>query len=288
MRRVYSIANLIVEMIGEQTLRLVSGLPGFDVFEIDDQNSPDTDISIHLDKNIDTTCLTNVHTIHHFKVLDIDHFFAICKEGYLFEMYRMDGGKIVSIIYNPEGNNVFISPCDCVMSLKYALWIAYLLPAIQKNILPIHASTIVKDSGAILFLGESGTGKSTHTRLWMKYIDDSYLLNDDSPLLSLKDDKIFVSGSPWSGKTHCYKQEIVPLKAIVRLSQYSQNIMNCHNVLGSIGAIHPSFPPFIAYDSFLSEKLLNMIDQIVKRTPIYELKCLPNKQAAEVAYTTIY
>ncbi|WP_165042768.1 hypothetical protein [Dysgonomonas sp. ZJ709] len=288
MRKIYSIAGLKVELSGESTMQQLTRLPEFDVFEIDDQSEVNIDIFIRMDENVDAAYFTEVCHIHRFNVLDIEHSFSTCKEGYLYEMHRQDGSKIVSVIYNPHSNDVLMSSCNCPISIKFAMWIAYSLPAVKEKVLPIHASTIVKDSEAVLFLGESGTGKSTHTRLWLQYIENAYLLNDDSPLLRIKDDKIFVCGSPWSGKTHCYRQEIVPLKAMVRLSQYPENKMSRSSKLNSIGAIHPSFPPFLAYDGLFSEKIIYCLDKILKDTPVYELKCRPDKQAAEVAYTTIY
>lgn len=288
MKKIYSIAGLTVEMTGQRMLQQIIKFPGFDIFEIEEQGEPDVDIHIHMDKHIDVSDLTDICPIHSFKLLDVNHSFSMCKEGYLFEMHDRAGEKIIGLTYDPQGNTVFISSSESELYIKYAVWIAYFLPAIKREVIPIHASSIVKDSGAVLFLGESGTGKSTHTRLWLKYVEDSYLLNDDSPLLCIKDDKIFVCGSPWSGKTHCYRQEMIPLKAIVRLGQYSENIISRLDILRSIGAVHPSFPPFSAYDKLLSERVIRLIDKIVRDIPVYELKCLPNRDAAEIAYRMIY
>ncbi|WP_051697988.1 hypothetical protein [Prevotella sp. 10(H)] len=288
MKKIYSIADLNVELNGEQTLQRVIDLPGFDIFEIENPGQENVDIRILMDRDIDTANLIEICPIHRFKVLDVDHCFSAHRDGYCFEMHRLDKSRIVSITYNPHENIVFMSPCDCNMSIKYAVWIAYLLAAVNRNVIPIHASAIVKNSQAVLFLGESGTGKSTHTRLWLQYIEDSHLLNDDSPLLCIKNDKILAYGSPWSGKTDCYKQEIFPLKAIVRLKQYPENVMTRFGKLKSIGAIQPSFPPFLAYDEFYTQKIIFLIDRIVSYIPVYEFKCLPDKQAAEMAYAEIH
>jgi hypothetical protein len=288
MKKLYSIAGLKVELRGGKTIQLISELPGFDVFEINDKDTKEADIHIHTDMDINTKSLTNIRHIHYFVVLDTKHSFSICKEGYLYEMCRLNGSKIISIIYDPHRSNVIMSSPQYNTYIKYAMWVAYVLPAVEKKVLPIHASSVVKNSEAILFLGESGTGKSTHSRLWLQYIEDSYLLNDDSPLLRIEDDKISVYGSPWSGKTHCYRQDMIPLKAIVRLSQYPKNCMNRANKLASIGAVHPSFPPFLAYDEQFSEKMIRIIDKIINDIPVYGLMCCPNKQAAEVAYAAIY
>lgn len=284
----YSIAGLQIEIVGKQTLKLLDLLPEFEIFQANTFNKESTDIRICMDEEINTDYLTDIKPIHSFTVSDNKHSFLHCKEGYLYEIRKLDSSKIVNIFYNPEVNTVLMSSCDCTISLKYAIWLAFLLPSIDKKVLPIHASAIVKDSECVLFLGESGTGKSTHTRLWMENINESHLLNDDSPLLRIQDDCVIVYGSPWSGKTDCYRQRSAPLKAIVRLKQHPENKIIRHNLLGSIGAIHPSFPPFLVYDCCFSEKILCIIDRIVRNTPVYELKCLPNKEAAEIAYTSVY
>jgi len=288
MKRIYLIAGLKVELTGEDSLLQVAKLPGFDIFEDDDRDNSNVDIHIHLDEDIAIANPVDIRNIHCFEVSNIKHSFSICRKGYLYEMYRQDGYKIVGIIHDPNSNKVFMSSCRCKMYLKYAIWVAFSLPAIREKVIPIHASSIVKKSEAVLFLGESGTGKSTHTGLWLQYIKDSYLLNDDSPLIRIKDDKIFVCGSPWSGKTYCYRQDIIPLKAIVRLSQYPENQINRTDKLHSIGTVHPSFPPFLAYDKSFSEKTLLVIDKIIEVIPVYKLKCRPDRQAVEVAYAAIY
>lgn len=284
----YLIAGLKVIVFGKQTLLWISKLPGYDLFEKDRENDLEADIRVFLDYDVTRIDLGSVTVIHHFNVLDMEHVFSKYENGYVFEMYEKDNTKIVTIIYNLQTNTVFMSSCKNETVIKYATWIAYFLPAFKKNVIPIHASSIVKDSEAVLFLGESGIGKSTHTKLWLQHIEDSYLLNDDSPLLRLKDGKILVCGSPWSGKTDCYRQDMIPLKAMVRLKQNKKNKISRYNILKSIGAIHPSFPPFLAYDELFSEKIIQIIDKILNLTPVYELECLPNKEAAEIAYTSIY
>ena len=57
----------------------------------------------------------------------------------------------------------------------------------RKDTLAIHSSCIVYRDKAVLFLGESGTGKSTHTRLWRENIPEAVLLNDDSPMIRVED-----------------------------------------------------------------------------------------------------
>lgn len=288
MTKYYFIAGLRVEINGEDTLQRIADLPGFEVFELNRPPEKAIDIRILADQTVERSHYSDLRSIHQFEVSDVLHSFSVCREGYLFEMHHLDGSRILALCYLPKERKVILSPAEHTDSIKFATWVAFALPAIDARILPIHASVIVKENAAVLFLGKSGTGKSTHTRLWLKHIADSYLLNDDSPLLRVKGDQVFACGSPWSGKTHCYRQEAIPVKALVRLEQYPENIIKELKALVAIGAVQPSFPPIFAYDEELVEKEMQIMDSIIGKVPVFHLKCLPDQQAAKAAYTAIY
>jgi hypothetical protein len=141
---------------------------------------------------------------------------------------------------------------------------------------------------AVLFLGESGTGKSTHTRLWREHIGGAFLLNDDSPFLRVEDGKVWAYGSPWSGKTPCYKQERYELKGCVRLSQAPYNRIRKLPVLQAYGAIHPSCPPEFAYDGVLYDHVSSFINRLLSAVPFYHLACLPDGAAAQLSCQTLF
>ena len=107
--------------------------------------------------------------------------------------------------------------------VRFALWIAYGVVTLPFQTVAIHTSVIQYKGRTVLFLGESGTGKSTHTRLWREHIGGAVLLNDDSPMIRVEEGKVWAYGSAWSGKTPCYKQERYELVACVRLSQAPYN-----------------------------------------------------------------
>lgn len=86
--------------------------------------------------------------------------------------------------------------------MRFGLWIMFGI-AISPEAIAIHSSTIECEGRAVLFLGESGTGKSTHTRLWQEHIPGARLLNDDSPIIRMYQGQATAFGSPWSGKTPC-------------------------------------------------------------------------------------
>lgn len=171
--------------------------------------------------------------------------------------------------------------------LKFSLWMAFAFAGIPGNFCAVHSSVIVYNNLAIIFLGESGTGKSTHTKLWLQHISGSWLLNDDSPILSIEEDMPWVYGSPWSGKGNCYVNERYPLQAIVRLQQHPVNKMNRLNKIESFGALYPSFPPAWLKDEYFEESICVLISKVIITTPVYRLSCLPDQAAAELVWETV-
>ena len=115
------------------------------------------------------------------------------------------------------------SPADRAFAVNNALMLLFAFAGAAYAALEMHASVVMHGGRGFLFLGKSGTGKSTHSRLWLENISGTELLNDDNPVLRVVDGVARVYGSPWSGKTPCYKAQDVPVGAIVRLAQAPQN-----------------------------------------------------------------
>ncbi len=200
----------------------------------------------------------------------------------LMEVYYTPEEAIFKAITNMDANTP-------TRELHFAIWIAFGIAALCKQTISIHASTIIHNDKAILFLGESGTGKSTHTRLWLKHISDTELLNDDSPFIQINqnDNSVSAWGSPWSGKTPCYKNIKIPVAAIVRLKQAPFNKIRKLNKLEAIGALLPSCPPAFTFDETLSEHVYEILSIVIGLIPLYSLECLPNEKAAQLVYTTL-
>jgi len=169
--------------------------------------------------------------------------------------------------------------------LRFGLWMSFGI-AHNSHSIAFHASVIVHSGRAVLFLGESGTGKSTHTRLWRQHISGARLLNDDSPIVRIADGVPTVFGSPWSGKTPCYRNESYPIAAFVRLKQAPRNRIERLPVIRAIGALLPSCPPAFAYDPHLQDNLCNTLSQLIARVPVYEMECLPDAAAARLSFET--
>ncbi len=154
----------------------------------------------------------------------------------------------------------------------------------HRRILEMHASVVVREGRAWLFLGRSGTGKSTHARQWLSLFHQAYLLNDDNPVLRVDDEgKVWVYGTPWSGKTPCYRNERVPVAAIVQLEQAPQN---------SVIDLSPAQAYAFMLSSCSGMKIMHeamdglhdTISRIVLSVTMKKLKCLPDKQSAQLCY----
>jgi hypothetical protein len=188
---------------------------------------------------------------------------------------------------------------DLRFCIDNGLMLMYAFRTAPLMTLEMHAAVVIRDvptfqsskgskgSNGFLFLGHSGTGKSTHARQWLAAFEDAWLLNDDNPILRVMNDgQVRVYGSPWSGKTPCYKNADVPVGAIVKLSQAP------HNKLETI-----SLPQAYAYmlssasglkmEQTMADNIFETIKHIITHTPCYHLACLPNEEAAKVCWAEV-
>ena len=133
-----------------------------------------------------------------------------------------------------------------------------------------------------LFLGHSGTGKSTHARQWLAAFDDAWLLNDDNPILRVMEDgEVRVYGSPWSGKTPCYNNAYARVGGIVKLSQAPYN--KIHSIsLPEAYAYMLSSASGLKMDKHMADCMYESIKHVITHVKCYHMECLPNTDAAEV------
>lgn len=210
-------------------------------------------------------------------------------EGFL--MTGVDG--TVAGWYHPHGSRDFYSNAAAhgepdYALLRFMLWVAFGVATAHLSTVAIHSSAVVCDGRAVMFLGESGTGKSTHTRLWCENIEGARLLNDDSPILRVESGRVMLHGSPWSGKTPCYRRESYPLAGVVRLSQAPRNRMVRLGRLAGLGALQPSCPPEFNYFEPLADAIYSTLGDVLGTVPVWHLECLPEADAARLAYETIF
>lgn len=166
-----------------------------------------------------------------------------------------------------------------------AMMLLYAYNTVADQTLMIHASVSVKDGLGYLFLGKSGTGKSTHSRLWKESMPDVWLLNDDNPVLRVIDGRTYVYGTPWSGKTPCYKNEFVPVQAIVDLEQAPENRISRLSPLQGYAALMPSCSS-MKWDRKWADAEHSTLEKVIMGVGCWHLRCLPDTDAAKLSYET--
>jgi len=176
-------------------------------------------------------------------------------------------------------------------SIKFAIdnaaMLLFAFTTAKLGVLEMHASVTVKDGKGFLFLGHSGTGKSTHSRLWMEAFDDARLLNDDNPVLRLlPNNEVRVYGSPWSGKTPCYINKNVPVGGIVKLSQAPKNEIRVLR-LPEAYAYMLSSSSGLKIVPEMMDALYTTIAAIIQIIPLHGLDCLPDTAAAHLCESTV-
>ena len=157
------------------------------------------------------------------------------------------------------------------------------LPAFKGMLL--HSSAVVYENKAYLFSAASGTGKSTHTQLWLKQFEGAYILNDDKPAIVLTDKGILAYGTPFSGKTDWNVNEGIPLQAICALERGATNTIE---PLDSGEALFWIMNQTIRpYEEERMSQMLDVLDEVITRVPTYKLHCNMDPEAALVSYNAM-
>ena len=218
------------------------------------------------------------------------------------KLYRRDGGYRIELRYgkdaqphiadvNPDFTEVdaFLRWDDRYvgLALNSMLRIVFSQAVLPHSAVSLHASVVVKDGKAVLFMGKSGTGKSTHSRLWLEHIPGTSLLNDDNPIVRLNDEDAIVYGSPWSGKTHCYLNENTPIAAFIRLKQAPYNEFAVKEDVDAFKALLPGCS-VVRQDPMLHSALCATLIGLSSLVKVGEMACLPNKEAAELNCKNVF
>lgn len=147
----------------------------------------------------------------------------------------------------------------------------------------IHSSAIVVDERAYLFSATSGTGKSTHTGLWMELFGDkAYILNDDKPAVRIVDDVVYAYGTPWSGKVDMSVNKAVKLAGICFLQRDTENWIRPMANQDIIVNMYQASIRKLSPENVI--KLMDIINGIAARVPIYQMGCNPTIDAAKMSY----
>lgn len=282
----FSIGGHHLDVYGDKEPRLLHyGIMGFATFIT---ASSDEEWKVVFGSPIEKPAHWDVLYNFVFAETDNDGVFAKADGAYYFYMESKDK-SIAPLLMRYNGGNVVEATSENDLSiLRFAMWMAVNMLAAKSKMTLIHSSVLVHQNRAVLCLGESGTGKSTHTKLWMENIPNTHRLNDDSPVLAVEDGKAYIYGSPWSGKSDYFIRERYPLAAVLRLSQAKSNVIRRLHVLEAFSALQPSCPPALAQDEMFQDLIVDMLSDVISCTPVFHLACLPNPDAAWTSHDAIF
>lgn len=150
----------------------------------------------------------------------------------------------------------------------------------------VHGSAVMVDGKAYLFTAPSGTGKSTHSRLWRELLGDRVkMINDDKPFVRLVDGQFMVFGTPWRGKHDLGKNISAPLAGICILSQSAENSIQRSSPEAALDTmLQQCFKP-VEENAVVSS--LALLEKLLYDVPVYHLCCNMDMAAAELSYRYI-
>ena len=168
------------------------------------------------------------------------------------------------------------------MAVDNALMVQFAMATAGQGTVLFHAAVVSHEGRGYMFLGKSGTGKSTHARLWLNHIEGTELVNDDNPVV--RDGVVY--GSPWSGKTPCYRNVSYPLGGIVMLSQAPYNKIRRLGGIEAYAALVASISGQ-RWDSRIADGLHQTENALVTHVPVWHLECLPDEEAARLCHAEV-
>lgn len=149
-----------------------------------------------------------------------------------------------------------------------------------------HSSAVMVDGEAYLFTAPSGTGKSTHTRLWREMLGDkAVMINDDKPIIRYIDGDFYVYGTPWNGKHRLDTNCRAKIKAICKIYQAKENrIEKCETSEMLLTVLNQTIRP----DNIEQmDKLLGLVEKLLNNIKLYKLGCDISLEAAQLSYNTM-
>ena len=212
-------------------------------------------------------------------------------EGYCIVFHHINGDTCGLLCTDKNGQEDIVHLMNTPLSyqqfvLGNATMIAYAYATADKKTVLMHASVVSLEGRGYLMTAPSGTGKSTHTRLWRQCFDQCELVNDDNPVVRIEQGKAMVYGSPWSGKTPCYRNVCHPVGAYVRLFQEPENNIHPYQPLEAYAMLLPAMSCMV-WDKRMQTGVSKTVAEMVRLNPMYRLGCRPDEAAARLCRDTI-
>ena len=295
--------HIIVIHAPEQLLRQL--LPSFTPFIVDNNNACHKEKAI-MQMYLDTPQMTDNDSDHSSNttaeevdegvtkrfVRDVDTGNGItrverfCDGRYRFLIHSANGEECALLTSSAD-----FAQCHCTILAESEIWqsfalnnammLSYAFSTAAQDTLLIHASVVRYHGKAYAFTAPSGTGKSTQVANWMRAIDGCDMINDDNPIVRIQDGKPMLYGSPWSGKTPCYRNVEVPLGAIIKIERADSDYTTPLSPLKAFSVLITSCSS-MKWDEEIHDRTCQTISSIVGSTKIITLHCTPHASSAIV------
>lgn len=210
------------------------------------------------------------------------------KAGYQFIIRDIDGHEVALLIADED-----FHVCHCALRGNYCMrsyglnsviMLCYAFATAPLDTCLIHASLVRNEGKGYAFTAKSGTGKSTQVSNWLRFIPGSDLMNDDNPVVRIIDGKAFIYGSPWSGKTPCYRNIKAPLGGIALIKRAESNSLERLRPIDAFITLLPACST-MKWDERIYRCNGDTVTKLIETTPVYNLNCLPDRDSAVVAST---
>jgi len=204
-----------------------------------------------------------------------DFSIEICQENIDFERKKSADEDIY------EGHEIRHFPDSYLETLAVYRKIADKM--LEYDTILFHGSVVAVDNQAFLFTAKSGTGKSTHTKLWREYFGDkAVMVNDDKPLIHVSENGVKVFGTPWDGKHRISTNISVPLKAVCILERAEENHIEKISSKSAYAMLMQQI--YRPLNPALMMSTLKLVDKLSQNTGLYRLGCNISTEAVEIAY----
>ena len=287
----FCIADFHVEIVfqgdGANSLRLI---PSFEPFRVNDKT---TQPLFRLIVDDDLSPFPKARR-EHIREFDTGNGLTVVDRldqgGYQYIIRNLDGADCCLLITNND-----FSECRCALNGNYnmrcfglnnALMLAFALASSRQQCLLIHASLVRQEGYGYAFVAKSGTGKSTQVSMWLRHLPGCDLMNDDNPIIRIIEGQPYIYGSPWSGKTPCYRNVKARLGAVTTIVRAEANHVERLRPIEAFASLLPACST-MKWDEPTYRLTCDAITHIVESTGIYALHCLPNPESAIVCNRTI-
>lgn len=156
---------------------------------------------------------------------------------------------------------------------------------LNHNGMALHASAVEYQGKVYLFSASSGTGKSTHTRLWQQVFGpEAKIINDDKPALRLIDGKWYAYGTPWSGKGSNQNSH-APVAGICFLKQAKENKIRRLSAAEAVMNLLWQTAKLLQAEQAANK--LKMINDLLQTIPVFEMENNMAPECAHLSYETM-